>query len=282
MLIRLKFVRPGSCSRPSKPLPRTREQTDSAAGRSPAEDTTARRSQNFSTAPRRRREHLLPRLAATARRVVSDTGASRIGLRCAARRRAGSRRCARRRFVPARTCSARAHRPRPFADDGGEADRHAVALAVGRHRHDDALIAEDGLGDPRARDADAELARVVAVDDLDVREADLALDLLAAPWTRSGRSLSLRSRASERPISPRQELSDWPRKRARRRSTPTLSRWTMSRSGEQQAARCCSVAKPDSPNDDPRSHLPPGERSRGLVKPGGKPRDARLQAVIAG
>jgi hypothetical protein len=61
----------------------------------------------------------------------------------------------------------------------GACNRNAVALAVGGHRHDDALVVEDRLGDPCARDADAELAGVAALDDRDVREADLALDLLA-------------------------------------------------------------------------------------------------------
>src|SRR5581483_11166241 len=41
------------------------------------------------------------------------------------------------------------------------------------------LVVEDHLGDARADDADAELARVIAFDDADVRIADLALDLLA-------------------------------------------------------------------------------------------------------
>src|SRR5918996_5918809 len=61
-------------------------------------------------------------------------------------------------------------------DDGRQRDRNAVALAVGRHRQDDALVTEDRLGYLGAGGADAELAGAVALDDRDVRETDLVLD----------------------------------------------------------------------------------------------------------
>src|SRR5215204_451265 len=64
-------------------------------------------------------------------------------------------------------------------DDRRERNGRTVVLTVCRDRQDCALVAQDRLGDPRAGDADAELAGVVAFDDRDVREADLALDLVA-------------------------------------------------------------------------------------------------------
>src|SRR3954452_2470006 len=45
----------------------------------------------------------------------------------------------------------------PAPDDGRQRDRHAVALAVRRHRQEDSLVAEDRLGDLGARDTDPEL-----------------------------------------------------------------------------------------------------------------------------